>query len=301
MRWWLFAVVAMIVASPSSARISFIPLPPGSPMASRIGSNGSFSTAAGVDFWKDGTPSRPYQMLGFLLGSSESELLDSFGTPALAKAVRAAGGDALLLTRVSDLPLQARAAMAGIPGAPKLQFWVVKYLPANADVVAENDHRRQLAEMQTWTSQQCSDPNSLTRMAGLSPEQRKAVRKEIRDTIARITQAVRNEPAEVRRQTEEVHRLTIQMLDCQEQRQIELATDAAIRGGVGTEMKWTSPSDPAVEGRSIAAAQQTLGDGTHCIDVTDVIIIDGEEAVASKRMCRPSGAAGYRITRSQQG
>ena len=269
-------------------------------MSSRIGSNGSFSTAADVDFWKDGTPSRPYQVLGFLMGSSEAELLGSFGTPALAKQVRSAGGDALILTRVADLPLQARAAMAGIPGAPKLQFWVVKYLPAGAQVVAEGDHGRQMAEMQAWTSRQCSDPNSLTSMAGLSPEQRKAIRKEIRATIARITQAIRNEPEEVRRQTEEVHRLTMQMLDCQEQRQIELATDAAIRGGVGTQTTWTSPSDRAIGGRSIATAEERLGDGTHCIDVTDVVIIDGEEVVASKRMCRPSGAAGYRKVRSEQ-
>lgn len=301
MRWGWVVVVLLIVAAPVSARISFIPLPPQSPMASRIGSDGISSTAGGVEFWQNGTPSRPYQLLGFLMGTSERELLKSFGTPALAERVRAAGGDALILTPVSDLPLQVRAAIEGIPGAPEFQFWVVKYLAADADAVSEGDHARQVTELQAWTIQQCNEVNSLTSMAGLSPGQRRAIRKEIRETIARIAHAIRNEPAKVRRETEEMHRLTMQMLDCQEQREIGLATDAAIRGGVGTVAKWTSPSDPTIQGRSIAAAEETLSDGTHCVDVTDVIIIDGEEVLASKRMCRARGAAGYRMARIQQG
>lgn len=293
MRWLWLVLLSICMASAAAARITFIPLPPGSPFTAKIGAGGTPTTAAGVDFWSGGTPARPYQLLGFLMGS-EAEILKSVGTAGLAAQVRAAGGDALLVSDTADLPPQAQAAMSGIAGAPKFQFWIVKYLSAGAYAVAEDDHAGQLTEMKAWTEDQCSDPNSITSMAGLSAEQRKAVREEIRKAMARIATATSNLPEEVRRRDAEMHRLTMQMLDCQEQRQVQSATDAAIRGGLGTEVQWTSATRPAVAGRSIAAAQDTLADGTHCITVRDVIIIDGEETISQKRMCRPAGASGYK-------
>lgn len=293
MRWYWLALLPICMASASAARVTFVPLPPGTPFTAKIGAGGTPATVAGVDFWKGGAPARPYRVLGFLMGRSEAEILQSVGTLGLARQVRDSGGDALLVSDTADLPPPAQAAMRGIPGAPRFQFWIIKYLPAGAYAVAEDDHARQLIEMKAWTEDQCRDPNSMTSMAGLSPEERKAIREEIRKTMARIGQAIGHQPERVRRRDEEVHRLTMQMLDCQEQRQVQSATDAAIRGGVGTEVEWTSATRPAVQGRSIAAAQDTLGDGTHCITVRDVIIIDGEETISHKRMCRPRGASGY--------
>lgn len=293
MRWFWTALVSIFLASPSHARTTFVPLPPGTPFAATIGEGGSATTTAGVDFWTGGAPARKYQLLGFLMEPSEDNLLELVGTTSLAKQVREAGGDALLVVAVADLPAQARIAISTVPGAPKFQFWVIKYLPADAYAISPSDHAGQLAEMRKWTEEQCTDSASITSMARLSPDERKAIRAEIRNTISRIARQMLSEPEDVRRRNEEIQRLTMQMLDCQEQRQVALATDAAIRGGVGTEINWTSATHPAVSGRSIASAQETLGDGTHCLTVTDIIIVDGEETVAEKRMCRLAGKSSY--------
>ena len=83
------------------------------------------------------------------------------------------------------------------------------------------------------------------------------------------------------------------MLDCNEQQQAAKATDQAIRGGVGTEVSWKSETRPNVAGRSKVTAQQKLADGSQCLTVTDVVIVEGEETTVPKRMCRASGASGF--------
>jgi hypothetical protein len=83
------------------------------------------------------------------------------------------------------------------------------------------------------------------------------------------------------------------MLDCNEQQQASKATQQAIRGGVGTEVSWKSETRPNVAGRSKVTAQQKLADGSQCLTVTDVVIVEGEETTVPKRMCRASGASGF--------
>jgi len=85
----------------------------------------------------------------------------------------------------------------------------------------------------------------------------------------------------------------LRLLDCKEQQQAAKATDEAIRGGVGSEVSWTSESRPNVRGSSKVTAEQTLADGGHCLTVTDVVIVDGEETTVPKRMCRSRGSSGY--------
>ena len=72
-------------------------------------------------------------------------------------------------------------------------------------------------------------------------------------------------------------------LDCHEQQQAALATDRAIQGGVGTTATWTSNTRARVSGSSMVTAQDRSGG---CVTVTDIIIVDGEETRAPKRMCR---------------
>jgi hypothetical protein len=86
----------------------------------------------------------------------------------------------------------------------------------------------------------------------------------------------------------------IKLLDCKEQKQAATATNEAIRGGVGTEVRWQSESRQNVSGASKVTGQQQLADGTSCMTVTDVVIIDGEETTVPKRMCRGKGDSGYR-------
>lgn len=85
----------------------------------------------------------------------------------------------------------------------------------------------------------------------------------------------------------------LKMLDCKEQQQAAAATNDAIRGGVGSEVSWTSQSRPNVRGTSKVTSEEKLADGGNCLTVTDVVIVDGEETTVPKRMCRAKGASGY--------
>ncbi len=82
-------------------------------------------------------------------------------------------------------------------------------------------------------------------------------------------------------------------LDAQEQKQAADATTEAVRGGVGATSNWTSATRPNVTGSSTVKGQTLAANGSACMDVTDVIIVDGEETTVSKRMCRQPGASGY--------
>lgn len=82
-------------------------------------------------------------------------------------------------------------------------------------------------------------------------------------------------------------------LDAQEQKQAANATTEAVRGGVGTSSSWTSATRPGVTGTSTVKSQTMASNGASCMDVTDVVIVNGEETTVSKRMCRQPGASGY--------
>ena len=76
------------------------------------------------------------------------------------------------------------------------------------------------------------------------------------------------------------------LLDCREQEQAATATEQAVRtGNVGDSAAWQSESRPNVAGSSTVTAVDTSG-GDECLTVTDVVIVDGEETTAPKRMCR---------------
>ena len=85
----------------------------------------------------------------------------------------------------------------------------------------------------------------------------------------------------------------LKMLDCKEQQKAAQATNDAIRGGVGTEVAWKSETRANVSGKSTVTGEEKLADGGNCYNVTDVVIVDGEETTVSKKMCRAKGANGY--------
>ena len=78
------------------------------------------------------------------------------------------------------------------------------------------------------------------------------------------------------------------MLDCREQQQAAAATEQAVeRGGVGSTSTWASETRPGVTGSStVTAAAPATPQGEPCMTVTDIVIVDGEETRAEKRMCR---------------
>lgn len=74
---------------------------------------------------------------------------------------------------------------------------------------------------------------------------------------------------------------------------------------VGRTASWTSSTREGVSGTSTVTARenpgrgrgigQGNGGGNDCITVTDVIIVEGEETRADKRMCRLAGSPRYTI------
>lgn len=85
-------------------------------------------------------------------------------------------------------------------------------------------------------------------------------------------------------------------LDQKEQRQAATATQAVVREGqIGTTSEWKSDSRENVSGRSTLTARAEQPDGSTCVQVTDVVIVDGEETTVPKRMCRARGASGFTI------
>jgi len=84
------------------------------------------------------------------------------------------------------------------------------------------------------------------------------------------------------------------LLDCREQEQAAAATETAVaqaaeagaERGVGTAVPWTSETRPGVTGSSVVTALDQEAGGAQCMTVTDIVIVDGEETRAPKRMCR---------------
>ena len=87
----------------------------------------------------------------------------------------------------------------------------------------------------------------------------------------------------------------LEKLDCKEQVQAAEATNTAVRGGVGTSSTWKSETRENVSGTSTVTGENKLADGTSCVTVTDVVIVDGEETTALKKMCRKPGESGYAL------
>jgi len=91
-------------------------------------------------------------------------------------------------------------------------------------------------------------------------------------------------------------------LDPEEQKQAAEATlnatradDGAAGPEVGASASWTSATRDNVSGTSTVTRRDASSGNADCITVTDVVIIEGEEARAEKRMCKAPGSARYSI------
>lgn len=83
-------------------------------------------------------------------------------------------------------------------------------------------------------------------------------------------------------------------LDPDEQLQAAEATRSVTRSEqLGVSSQWTSETRPGVSGSSIATAKSQTADGTSCMSITDIAIVDGEETRVSKRMCKAPGETRY--------
>ena len=85
-------------------------------------------------------------------------------------------------------------------------------------------------------------------------------------------------------------------LDPAEQVQAAKATEEITRGEqVGATANWTSETRENVSGSSTVASKNKLADGTSCMNVTDIVIVEGEETRVSKKMCKRPGEARYAL------
>jgi hypothetical protein len=83
-------------------------------------------------------------------------------------------------------------------------------------------------------------------------------------------------------------------LDPAEQVQAAAATEEVTRGGeVGETANWTSETRENVSGSSTVASKKQLADGSSCMNVTDIVIVEGEETRVSKKMCKAPGQSRY--------
>lgn len=82
----------------------------------------------------------------------------------------------------------------------------------------------------------------------------------------------------------------------EEQEQAAEATQTATEGGeIGKKVEWQSTVRENVSGSSTISSKNALPDGTPCMVLADIVIVDGEELRVSKTMCKLPGAARYTI------
>jgi surface antigen len=85
-------------------------------------------------------------------------------------------------------------------------------------------------------------------------------------------------------------------LDEKEQKVAAEATVAVTKKEeVGATAKWTSPTREGVSGSSTITALSTEPNGSKCLAITDIAIVEGEETRVSKRMCRKKPGEPYSI------
>ena len=82
----------------------------------------------------------------------------------------------------------------------------------------------------------------------------------------------------------------------EEQEQAAEATQAATRSGqIGDTVEWQSSVRENVSGSSTVSSKNQLADGTPCMILADIVIVDGEELRVSKTMCKLPGSGRYTI------
>jgi hypothetical protein len=89
-------------------------------------------------------------------------------------------------------------------------------------------------------------------------------------------------------------------LDPQEQEKAATATTQVVqkaeRSSGPQSVAWESDTRANVTGTSTVDAKTKLADGSSCMNVTDVVIVEGEETRVQKKMCKAAGQSRYVLT-----
>ncbi|RED15964.1 hypothetical protein [Parasphingopyxis lamellibrachiae] len=81
----------------------------------------------------------------------------------------------------------------------------------------------------------------------------------------------------------------------EQERMAEATEEVTTQEEVGATASWVSPTRADVSGSSTVTALNSRPNGARCMDVTDVVIVSGEETRISKRMCRGPGESRYTL------
>ena len=85
----------------------------------------------------------------------------------------------------------------------------------------------------------------------------------------------------------------------EEQEQAAEATQEATRSGeIGKTVAWQSSVRENVSGSSTVSSKNRRADGTPCMVLADIVIVDGEELRVSKTMCKLPGSDHYTIMKA---
>lgn len=98
-------VLIALSASPAGAKVTFYEYD--GPEIVKTGPGGVKIVKNGIEYWTDGAPARAYRIIGTITDSRDASDGSAIGSKAVAKKVKQAGGDAVVMIsqQVSDAGL----------------------------------------------------------------------------------------------------------------------------------------------------------------------------------------------------
>jgi len=123
------------VASPAAAKTVFYKYE--GPAQTRTGEGGIKQVNRGVDVWVQGTPPKPFEIIGTIVDDRATGDGNALTSKKVAQTVKQAGGDAILLNVQQSQPIGIAAggtgayAWAAPYGQDTTTLTVIRYLPAS--------------------------------------------------------------------------------------------------------------------------------------------------------------------------
>lgn len=120
----IIVTLALAFSAPVQAKIQFAPYD--GPLGVQQGEGGSKEVYNGIEYWRAGSPPRPYRQIGFVFDQRREQgdgLDDSIKSARLAKLIKEHGGDGAIL-RGSEVAGDVWEM------SRQIQYIIFKYVPA---------------------------------------------------------------------------------------------------------------------------------------------------------------------------
>lgn len=89
--------------------------------------------------------------------------------------------------------------------------------------------------------------------------------------------------------------IACQLEPAEQEKAVEATEKVLEEESVGATAEWVSPTRADVSGSSTVTALNSQPNGATCLDITDIVIIEGEETRVEKTMCRQPGETRYTL------